>query len=104
MRTFVAFKISHFILHFEAVSRISHCDASRKGIALAPHFGPSSLPLDTLRSKADRSVKSGELGEKGQALPERRANTRIPPEVKGFLSELFVSGEENSSAKVSILT
>ena len=61
---------------------------------------PTTLPIDTLRAKADRAIKSTELGNKGQALPERRTNTRIPPEVKDFLSELFISGEENSSAKV----
>ena len=57
VRTFVAFKISHFILHFEAVSRISHCDASRKGIALAPHFGGHNRHLSLCHRYIERKKR-----------------------------------------------
>ena len=69
----------------------------------------SSLPTSIVLvycivSQADMMVKNSDMGRKGVALTQPRTKTKIPPEVKTFLTELFIAGERSSSDRVKQYT
>ena len=69
----------------------------------------SSLPTSIVLvycivSQADMMVKNSDMGRKGVALTQPRTKTKIPPEVKTFLTELFIAGERSSSDRVKQLS
>ena len=61
---------------------------------------PSYTPSDTIKSKVMREVCEADFGLQGCCLRQVKQKTKIDPEVKAFLSQLFIRGEESSSAKV----
>ena len=61
---------------------------------------PSFMPGETIKSKVLREVREANYGLQGCCLRTVKPKTKIDPEVKAFLAQLFIRGEENSSAKV----
>ena len=63
---------------------------------------PAFTPGDTIKTKVMREVREADFGLKGCCLRKVRPKAKIDDEVKAFLSQLFIRGEEQSSAKVLV--
>lgn len=64
---------------------------------------PAFTPGETIKTKVMREVREADFGLKGCCLRKVRPKAKIDDEVKSFLSQLFIRGEEQSSAKVQSL-
>ena len=60
---------------------------------------PSYTPGNDIKAKVMREVSEADFGLQGCCLRQVRPKIKIDPEVKDFLSKLFIRGEENTSAK-----
>ena len=65
---------------------------------------PSYTPGDAIKGKVMRDVREVDFGLKGCCLRKNRPKAKIDDEVKAFLAQLFIRGEEQSSAKVQSLS